>query len=279
MCEDHSLADSCLCFFQRCGESGFREGFAKHGDVVNGAGKAHGDAGDHGGADIDGDLKQSEESGDDGDWKDIGNERDESDFEAAEGDRRAEHGAERGPEEAAELIGEETVDDASHQYEESCGGFSSQPFGAGLLGFGGVGWGVAEFLFEVAEVSSDDGSYLLDLFQFQIGGLLFWGAEDDAHAAVAGVMEAVDEIRLSASDEFESFDGGAESGWDIEGVGEGDDFEWESIFGERAEFCSELVDAVEKQGCEGSGDIEGDVPRSGWSQGGFDEAKGLEDGG
>jgi len=53
VCEDHSLADSCLCFFQCGGESGFREGFAKHGDVVNGTGKAHGDAGDHGGADID----------------------------------------------------------------------------------------------------------------------------------------------------------------------------------------------------------------------------------
>lgn len=278
MCEDHRLADSCLCFFQCGGESGFREGFAKHGDVVNGTGKAHGDAGDHGGADIDRDLQQSEESGDDSDWEDIGNERDESDFKAAEGDCRAEHGAERGPEEAAELIGEETIDDASHQHEESGGGFASQPIGAGLLGFGGVGWGVAEFLFEVAEMVSDDGSYLVDLFQFQIGGLLFGRAEDDAHAAVAGVMEAVYEIGLSASDEFESFDGGAESGWDIEGVGEGDDFEWESIFGEGAEFRGEFIDAVEKQWCEGCGDIEGDVPRSGWSQSGFNEAKGLEDG-
>ena len=69
-------------------------------------------------------------------------------------------------------------------------------------------------------MSSDHRSYLTDLFQFQVGGLLFGGAENDAHAAVAGVVEAVHKIRLSAADEFESFDGGAESGWDIEGVGE-----------------------------------------------------------
>lgn len=220
MCEDYSLADSSLCLFQCGSESDCGECVAKYGDVVNGAGKAHGDAGDHGGADIDGDLKQSEETGDDSDRKDIGNEGDESDFQTAEGDGRAEHGAERGPEEAAELIGEEAIDNAGHQHEESCGGFASQPFGAGLLGVGGVSRGGSEFLFEVAEVGRDHGSHLTDLFQFQIGGLLFGGAEDNAHAAVAGVMEAVDEVWLSAADEFESFDGGAESGRDIEGVGE-----------------------------------------------------------
>jgi hypothetical protein len=90
-------------------------------------------------------------------------------------------------------------------------------------------------------------------------------------------MEAADEVWLSAADEVEAFDGGADSGWDVECVAEGDNFEWDSGACQFSEFFRELVDAFEKEGRERCGDLEGDVPGPCGAECGFDEPECLED--
>ena len=66
----------------------------------------------------------------------------------------------------------------------------------------------------------DECAYEFDLLEFAVGVLLFWGAEDDPHAVISWVIEAVDEIGLSAADEIEAFEGCTESGRDIQCIGE-----------------------------------------------------------
>ena len=74
MCENDSFTDAGLGLQESIGEAGGWKSGLEDGDVVNGAGESHGDAGDHCGTDIDGNVKDTEQASDNSDGEDVGHE-------------------------------------------------------------------------------------------------------------------------------------------------------------------------------------------------------------
>ena len=227
----------------------------------------HGDTGDHRGPDVDGQIEPAHDPHHQADGQQVGNQRDQPDPQAAEGERHHRQDRPRRERERQPLIVEQALGEVGQQHVQSgrAGGGFSHRLGERLAG------------------------QPLGLFN---QGHLFFRAfafvrtEEDPHASRFGVVETAQKDRLDlvqpAGLRREIGNDQWDAGNEVEPVARrqhlGEGGVLVGAFGQLAEAGGEIADLGEKRVLQFVGGGEVDLPGTGTPQVRFDEVQRLQDG-